>query len=174
MTDVQTNPRGIPKAPFVDRVNEFTGGDYEGTLNKFNEMLSKYKFMETHLIQRQASLQSKIPEIRKSLEMVVFLSKQNDETELDFELNDTLWLNAVVPKTEHVNLWLGANVMLQYPIKEAEELLTQKLMAAKASQQQVAEDLEFLKEQITTMEVNIARVYNEDVKIRRSKKVQSE
>ena len=57
--------------------------------------------------------------------------------------------------------------MLQYPIKEAIELLTQKLSSAKTSLSQVNEDLEFLKEQITTMEVNMARVYNEDVKHRR-------
>jgi hypothetical protein len=36
--------------------------------------------------------------------------------------------------------------------------------------EQVDEDLEFLKEQITTMEVNIARVYNDEVRHRRESK----
>ena len=73
-----------------------------------------------------------------------------------------------MPPTEVVNLWLGANVMLQYPIPEAIQLLTTKLSSAKTSLEQVNEDLDFLKEQITTMEVNMARVYNADVKKRRS------
>ena len=70
---VPANPRGIPCAPFVDKVDNFLEGNHEDTLKKFQEMISKYKFMETHLLQRQASLESKIPDIRKTLETVQFL-----------------------------------------------------------------------------------------------------
>ncbi len=35
---------------------------------------------------------------------------------------------------------------------------------------QVNEDLEFIRDQITAMEVNVARVYNYDVKLRRDGK----
>jgi prefoldin subunit 5 len=59
--------------------------------------------------------------------------------------------------------------MIEYSIDEALELLTDKLSHAKKSLQVVHEDLDYLREQITTMEVNIARVYNWDVKQRRSK-----
>lgn len=58
--------------------------------------------------------------------------------------------------------------MIEYSIDEALELLTDKLAHAKQSLQVVHEDLDYLREQITTMEVNIARVYNWDVKQRRS------
>ncbi|OAJ35969.1 hypothetical protein BDEG_20192 [Batrachochytrium dendrobatidis JEL423] len=134
-------------------------------------MISKYRFMETHLLQRKKSLESKIPEIRKTHEMVVFLQakKESDEPiEADFELAETLWTKARIPATETVNLWLGANVMLQYTVEEAKDLLSSKLKSATLSLKQVDEDLEFLKEQITTMEVNMARVYNDDVRRRRS------
>jgi hypothetical protein len=47
--------------------------------------------------------------------------------------------------------------MLEYPVQEASDLLNGKLDAAKLSLKQVEEDLEYLREQITTMEVNIAR-----------------
>jgi hypothetical protein len=57
--------------------------------------------------------------------------------------------------------------MLEYTSEEAKDLLSTKLEAAKTSLVQVIEDLEFLREQITTMEVNTARVYNYDVKVRR-------
>ncbi|KAJ3031547.1 hypothetical protein HDV00_008249 [Rhizophlyctis rosea] len=59
----------------------------------------------------------------------------------------------------------SANVMLQYTTSEAKERLTSKLSSAKVSLSQVDE---FLREQIPTMEVNVARVYNLDVELRRA------
>lgn len=50
---------------------------------------------------------------------------------------------------EEVYLWLGANVMLAYPLPEAEEMLQEKLSAAEASLATCDEDLDFLREQIT-------------------------
>jgi len=57
--------------------------------------------------------------------------------------------------------------MLEYPLDEAVELLTNKLGAAERNVKGIIEDLEFLREQITIMEVNTARVYNYDVRRRR-------
>ena len=57
--------------------------------------------------------------------------------------------------------------MLEYPLDEAVELLSTKLGAAERNLQGVVEDLEFLREQITVMEVNTARVYNYHVRRRR-------
>lgn len=54
-----------------------------------------------------------------------------------------------MPPTEEVYLWLGANVMLSYPIEEAESLLEAKLSAAKQNLVNCEEDLDFLREQIT-------------------------
>lgn len=63
-----------------------------------------------------------------------------------------------------------ANVMLSYKIPAAISLLRSKLEAAETSLSNVISDLEFLREQVTVMEVNIARVYNWDVKKRREKR----
>lgn len=59
--------------------------------------------------------------------------------------------------------------MLSYPIPEAVTLLTSKLESAQNNLKAVVDDLEFLREQITVMEVNTARVYNYDVRRRREK-----
>jgi hypothetical protein len=50
--------------------------------------------------------------------------------------------------------------MLEYPYDEAEELLRRNLANATQALDSTTEDLRFLKDQITTCEVNIARVYN--------------
>ena len=69
--------------------------------------------------------------------------------EATFELNDTLYAKALIPPTEEVYLWLGANVMLAYPLLEAEKLLDSKLESAQMSLASCEEDLDFLREQIT-------------------------
>ena len=50
--------------------------DHEATLSKFQEMHSKYKFMESHLLQRQAGLASKIPELEKTLDAIRYLNQK--------------------------------------------------------------------------------------------------
>ncbi|RDW73812.1 prefoldin subunit 3 [Coleophoma crateriformis] len=170
-----TNPRGIPYAPFVDRVEDYVTvrQDVEPTLKNFQEMISKYQFMEQNQQRRAAGLKDKMPDIQKTLDTVQFLKTRkpgSDPIEATFELNDTLFAKAHVPPTEEVYLWLGANVMLSYPIDEAEELLASKLAAAKQNLSNCEEDMDFLREQITTMEVATARVYNWDVTMKRKEK----
>ncbi|KAI1489924.1 Prefoldin, subunit 3 [Biscogniauxia mediterranea] len=174
-----TNPRGIPYAPFVDKVEDYvtSRAEVESTLRSFQEMISKYQFMELNLQRRIAGLKDKMPDIQKTLDTVRFLKTRRDESdpiETTFELNDTLYAKASVPPTDEVYLWLGANVMLSYPIDEAETLLVSKLGAAKQSYANCEEDLDFLREQITTMEVAIARVYNWEVVQKRKEKAEEE
>jgi len=134
--------------------------------------------METSTTRRLSGLDDKIPDISKTLEMVQFLhtrhasssSSSSSDLHTTFELNDTLYAHALIPPTSEVYLWLGANVMLSYPLDEAEELLSAKLEGAKEKRKECEEDIEFLREQITTLEVATARVYNWDVGVRRKER----
>ncbi|KAF8731580.1 hypothetical protein AX14_004652 [Amanita brunnescens Koide BX004] len=196
----EKNPRGIPKAPFIADVEQYMGpdADVEGTLRAFQDALAKYRYMDSNLTQRRQSLEEKIPDIKKTLDMVEYLkerkagksaSPENDEEldELDdedegtpkpmkttFELNDTLYAEAELEDSDTVYLWLGANVMLSYTIPEAITLLKSKLEIAQTTLSNTIEDLEFLREQLTIMEVNTARVYNWDVKRRRERRLKEE
>ncbi|MCJ1421487.1 peptide chain release factor 1 [Xylographa parallela] len=175
--DAPTNPRGIPFAPFVDKVEDYVSSraEVDGTMKSFQEMIAKYQFMEVNTQRRSAGLKDKIPDIQKTLDTVRFLKTREpdaDPLEATFELNDTLYAKAHVPYTDEVYLWLGANVMLAYPIPEAEELLEGKLDAAKVTLGNCEEDLDFLREQITTLEVATARVYNWDVTQKRKEKTE--
>ncbi|MCJ1485720.1 peptide chain release factor 1 [Schaereria dolodes] len=177
-----TNPRGIPYAPFVDKVEDYVSSraEVDGTMKSFQEMISKYQFMELNTQRREAGLKDKIPDIQKTLDTVRFLKTRedvqpgSDPIETTFELNDTLYAKALIPPTEEVYLWLGANVMLAYPIPEAESLLQGKLAAAKQNLENCEEDLDFLREQITTLEVATARVYNWDVTQKRKEKAEQD
>ncbi|KAI9763967.1 MAG: peptide chain release factor 1, partial [Candelina submexicana] len=172
-----TNPRGIPRAPFVDKVEDYVSSrnEVEATLKSFQEMIAKYQFMEVNTQRRAAGLKDKIPDIQKTLDTVQFLKTRkpdSDPIEATFELNDTLYAKASIPPTEEVYLWLGANVMLSYPLPEAENLLESKLETAEQNMSNCEEDLDFLREQITTLEVATARVYNWDVGQKRKEKAE--
>lgn len=109
-----------------------------------------------------------------------------------FELNETLFAEAELEDGDTVFLWLGvcvsissvyhssnlsfiqANVMLSYKIPAAIELLRSKLDGAETSVENLTADIEFLREQLTMMEVNMARVYNWDVKRRRDRRSEEE
>lgn len=156
----------------MSSVSEYVSAlaDVEPTLRRFQEMISKYQFMEANKQKHAQSLREKIPEMKNTLDTVKFLQAQKakDESvdmEATFPLADTLYAKALVrPKElDEVYLWLGANVMVAYPLAEAEEMLAGKLETARESLRAAEEDLEFLHVQITTLEVATARVYNWDV-----------
>ncbi|KAG7464748.1 hypothetical protein MATL_G00168870 [Megalops atlanticus] len=166
---------GIPEAIFVEDVDSFMqqpGNDTaDAVLRKLDEQYQKYKYMELNLAQKKLRLKSQIPQIKQTLEILRHMQKKKDTTdpmETHFLLADNVYCKATVPPTDKVCLWLGANVMLEYDIDEAQTLLEKNLATASRNLDSLEEDLDFLRDQFTTTEVNMARVYNWDVK-RRSK-----
>lgn len=188
----KTNPRGIPEAPFIDKVENIIKdpeNDFDNIMKMFQDRLQQYKYMEISKKQQLADLKVKIPDIEKNLQIIDLIKEKktgsNDEDEdvdddennkiieTNYELNDTLYMKASI-NTENLNsvyLWLGADVMLEYPLDEAVKLLNDRLTNNNQQLKLVKEDLEFLKENITTMEVNTARLYNWDVERRKKNKL---
>ena len=90
-----------------------------------------------------------------------------EELDMNFELTDSVFAKAKVQDAESVYLWLGANVMLEYPLEEAKALLETNYGNCKNNLETNKSDLAFVKDNITITEVSIARVYNWDVKKRK-------
>jgi prefoldin subunit 5 len=67
-----------------------------------------------------------------------------------------------------VNLWLGANVMLEYTYEEAIDFLSSSLETHRGDFQSVQDDLAFVRDQIVTCEVCMTRTYNWSVRKRRT------
>ncbi|XP_048769455.1 prefoldin subunit 3-like isoform X2 [Ostrea edulis] len=143
----------------------------ETVLKRLDESHSKYKFMEYNLNTKKARLKAQVPDIKTSLDIVKHLQSRKDSSdpmETRFLLSDQVYAKARIPPTDRVNLWLGANIMLEYSIEDAEVLLEKNLEAANKSLSQAEDDLSFIRDQTTTLEVNMARVYNWDVKRRQA------
>lgn len=62
--------------------------------------------------------------------------------------------------------------MLEYPYADARSLLEHNLASAKESLATLEKDLDTVSDCVVTTEVNIARLYNWDVKQRKEKKVE--
>jgi prefoldin subunit 5 len=78
------------------------------------------------------------------------------QTVLDFSLSDQVYARARVADVESVNLWLGAGVMLEYPLPEARALLERQLTGCKQQLEVVQWEHEYIKDQLTTTEVGAA------------------
>lgn len=142
-------------------------------IKRLDEQHNKYRFMEINLVGKKKRLKKQIPDIKASLDVLRLIrarKEANEEMRTDFLLSDEVHMEARIEPTDRINLWLGANVMLEYGLDEAEELLTRNLQTADKNLLQVSIDLDYLRDQITTTEVNMARVYNWDVKKRQSEK----
>jgi len=63
-----------------------------------------------------------------------------------------------------VYLWIGANTMVEYSFDEAIELLEQQLRQFHFKIQELSEDLDDLRGNSITVEVNMARLFNFNVK----------
>ena len=161
------NSRGVPTMNFIDNVEDwidkFTS---EKLISYINQYLNKYKFMEAQIVKSNEGLNVKIPDIEKCLETIEYLEKKEKEkpVNVDYMVSNNLWAKAEVNAPESVFLWLGANVMCEYKMDEAKNLLNQNLLNAKNQIKKNNTDLEFIKDQMTVCEVNIARVYNETVR----------
>lgn len=169
---------GIPEAIFVDDVDAFMAepaneGNADKVLRKHDEQHSKYKMMEYNISVRRRKLKTQIPDLAKTLDMIDALAKQTEDKQTQFLLSEQVFLKTVVPPTQNVYLWLGANVMLEYPLDEAVVLLRQNMDSAVQNLLCLEHDQDFLRDQLTTTEVNMARVYNWDVKRRQALGVKS-
>ncbi|XP_059470323.1 prefoldin subunit 3 [Neocloeon triangulifer] len=179
LSDTRKSYAGIPEAQFVDDVDSFMAkednSNVQQVLKRLDEQHSKYRFMETNLLAKKRRLKIQIPDLEQSLSMIKLLKKQRDagdqkDLSTKFCLSEQVYMKAAIPPTDKVCLWLGANVMLEYTLDGASELLTKNTEAAKRNLGYIEHDLNFLRDQLTTTEVNMARVFNWDVKKRQAGK----
>lgn len=160
------NMRNMPVILFIEKVEEYADKyGPEQVIEELNVYYSKFKYMEAQIVKHNEAVKNKIPDIEKAIECVEYLQKKSSEPmNVDFMVSNNLWAKAEVPPTETVALWLGADIMCEFSLDEAKALLGRNLENAHTTLKNNEADLDFIKDQITVCEVNIARVYNENVK----------
>ena len=135
----------------------------ESVLAALQNLHSKYKFMESNLVENRKQLLARHPELLANLDAVRMLVSKStagggsgEPFSTYFALADQVHAKATVAPSGRVCLWLGADVMLEYSYAEALELLQANSAAAEKKLAETEEDCDFVREQIITIEVRAA------------------
>lgn len=167
--------RGIPEAVFIEDAESLCQRyTAQEVVAKLQDLYTKYRYMQSSMATQKGSLKGKLPDITSAKDTVATLMSKTadgEETIITYQLSDNIYTRAKVPPTSTVCLWLGANCLLEYTLEEATELLTKNETNATSMLASIEEDLLFLRDQITTVEVNIARCHNYGVKVRQLEKM---
>jgi len=166
------NPRGIPKALFIDLNDTKITSNLELTVANIQQNLQKYEYMLKSKDQQLKSITDITKDIKTNSKVIDTLIAQNaddsdDEDgefqDIQYELEDGLFAFASIPKkstTNTVSLWLGSGILMDFTYEEAQQILSEKSAVYTNKINEIMEDIEFLREQITTLQVNMSKVYN--------------
>lgn len=173
----------VIKAPFIEDMGKFVEdqGGVEPAMMHLQKTYKELKQLEQTLTIRKANLGAKLPDLEQTLAAVRHLQAQRaarseqaaaerKPQHIRYELGESgIYAQAVLADDafEHVNLWLGANVMMEYTLDDAAALLESNLGGARTTIASINTDLDVIKERTVTMEVNIARLYNMEVAARK-------
>lgn len=176
--DTSDGHRGIPEAIFLTNVDEICESrEPTDVVKLLQELYTKYQYMQTSLNAQRSSLRAKLPDISSALDTVNHMVEKREKgdaegSEYTYQLAENIWSKALVKPSDNVCLWLGANCMLEYTLEEAVELLRTNESNATVTLKTLDEDVAFLRDQITTTEVNIARAHNLGVRRRQQDKAE--
>lgn len=173
----------VIKAPFIEDMGKFVEdqGGVEPAMMHLQKTYKELKQLEQTLTIRKANLGSKLPDLEQTLSAVRHLQAQRAARQaqpagerapqhIRYELGESgIYAQAALADDafEHVNLWLGANVMMEYTLDDAAALLESNLSGARTTIASINNDLDVIKERTVTMEVNIARLYNMEIAARK-------
>ncbi|GIL77873.1 hypothetical protein Vretimale_6513 [Volvox reticuliferus] len=161
----------VPKAEFIEDVAKFMEDkDADKVLAQLQENIRTYRMIQEDLMQRRVRTMTKLPELRRAVDIVKQLIEKQEEGEeviTDFMLAEGAYAKAKIKGAKSVNLWLGAGVMLEYPLEEAHALLEENEANCRANLKTNEDSMALIKDSITTTEVSVARIYNYDLERRR-------
>ncbi|EGG15267.1 prefoldin alpha-like domain containing protein [Cavenderia fasciculata] len=163
----------IPTVSFIENVDEYLKDkELETVFKQLQEGYNKYKYFESKLTNNVSILTNRSKQLQETIKIIDTMeTKQEDTFTMNYELSEGVFSSAEISKPKSVYLWLGANIMLEYSFDEAKQVLAKNLSSVEKQLSDTIQDLGFVKDQITTTDVNVSRVYNYDVIQRRKKPV---
>ena len=127
--------------------------------------------MEKQLVKQKMNKIDQKTEMKKNIEACNYLKskKESSSIETHFEVSDQLYSKGTIKKFDTVAIWLGANVMLEFPIDEAIDFLKKRIILTDNKINTLQNDIDFCRKQTNIVEVNRSRVYNANVKVKKAR-----
>lgn len=174
-------PRGLRTSKFIEDVDAFMADKQpEPVLGLQKELLEKFKLMERNHERERQTFRGKLPDLQQAIEAVEALTKLNEKEDdkleytVSYKLADTIYAQATILRTKTVQLWLGAETLMEYPLEEAKDLLQRNLVKAETKLNEIDKALEYCRTQIVVAEVNMARFINYGVRRRQQQQQQQQ
>ncbi|VIO97408.1 Prefoldin subunit family protein [Brugia malayi] len=164
--------QGVPTAEVMENVEAYLKKEgnigIEEGIRRLEAIYRKYKQVEQQLTEQKSRLVSKLPDLEKSVRVINHLeekSKKKEIVEVTHLLSEHVYQRVKTDSPDKVLLWLGSNVMVEFSLNEARCILEDNYKT-KDGVTKYEKELAFLKDQITTTEVNMAHVYNYGIRQR--------
>ncbi len=95
-------------------------------------------------------------------------AESGEEMVTRYSLCDTIYSEAKVDTAaDKIYLWIGASIMVEYSQDEGIDLLERQLQQSHEKVAELTEDLMHLRANSITVEVNMARLFNHNVKVKK-------
>ena len=167
MAEKPSTPLGIPEAEFIDDIVAAVP-DIQTAQKIFEEksqLLMKYRTLEDTLNIKQQKLKESRPDIIGNLNAAKKVASLKSSVKTHFQIAESLYGTAEIDKSSTVALWLGANLMVEYPVDDAIAILDEQLKTLEAQIAENENNLIFLRNQIITTEVTTSRVTNRIIQL---------
>mmetsp|Transcript_7840 Transcript_7840/g.12857 ORF Transcript_7840/g.12857 Transcript_7840/m.12857 type:complete len:247 (+) Transcript_7840:74-814(+) len=168
------NTRGIPRAVYLENPYDIIyKNQQERYMKEVEDVLGKYRLMENQLVKQKVGKIGQQEEMKKNIQVCQHLKEKQEsgasEIRTQFEVADQLYSEGTIKEFETVAIWLGADVMMEFPVDEAIAFLEKRVEVSTQKIQTLQRDLDFTRTQINIVEVNRSRVYNAGVKVKKAR-----
>lgn len=108
-----------------------------------------------------------LPNLHSTLTALDFVEEKGEDCLFHHQIVDGVYAKARITNNKKVALFIGASMLVEYSIEEAQDLITSNISDIEKQITDLEHNLEVLKENMTVIEVSVSRVFNYDVQMRR-------
>ncbi|KAK0425138.1 hypothetical protein QR680_009054 [Steinernema hermaphroditum] len=168
----------VPQITPLENVDEYVKEfeNYSKASAKIENDYRTIKMVQSNLMTVRERIVESLPDLQNNLKMLEVLKDRQDNDKsfsTSFLLSDQVYTDARVKKVQGVYLWLGAGIMAEFPIVKATEFIKEKIAELTTKASDLGEELDIIKQRLTTCEVNMANVYNYGVRMRQQLPVEA-
>ncbi|KAH8327044.1 hypothetical protein KR074_001357, partial [Drosophila pseudoananassae] len=125
---------------------------------------SQYRELATRMQVNSTALTKRTETAMKNLELVTkFLLEGGKEYDTLVQVAPGVLRRVVVPPVVKVTLQVSTGLQMEFDLKEAREFIISELTNLAKQNLKLEHDIDFLQDQITTIELNITSLYNYEI-----------
>uniref|UniRef100_A0AC35TYT0 Prefoldin subunit 3 n=1 Tax=Rhabditophanes sp. KR3021 TaxID=114890 RepID=A0AC35TYT0_9BILA len=158
---------GVPTAEVIEDVDSYLKVRPELSAEDAHQNLQtdyrKYRMIVGELTNQKEKIAESLPNFNQCKAIIEVMKKKKEAGKTlttQYKLADEIYQTATVEDLDSVILYMGAYVMVEYPLDEAETFMNKNITEVTKRLTDLDEELEFVANQVTTTEVSMAHFIN--------------